>query len=196
MNRKAWGGVALLSVGLFLGREFIVWLFNKLLDAGTSAIQSGVSFAAFSWQNTAAIVLAVVGLGLVLWPHPKPAKVATGPNYTNLIRSGHSLLLRIRSHRSARYYHRDRLEPITDLSIAGFAVLLSFEKAAFAVPAFSSDLYADQVCRGLEHYLATMIPLLSQGHAEQAKEGSQDVSNMAETVARSSNHEQWFTNKY
>lgn len=196
MDRKAWGGVALLSVGLFLGREFIVWLFNKLLDAGNSAIQSGVSFASFSWQNTAAIVLTVVGLGFVLWPHPKATKAAAGPNYAGLARSSAYVLARIRSHRSARYFNRDRLEPITDLSSAGVAVLLSFEKAGFSVPDFPATFYAEQVCRGIEHYLATLIPLLTQGHFEQAKECSLAISNVSVNIARDSAEQNWFTQTY
>lgn len=190
VNRIALGGGALLIAGAFLGREALVWAFNKALDAASAGVRSGISFATFSWQNGAAFTLVVAGLTLVLWPKPKkPTPVSE--HYDHLWSGAASIINRVRAHRSAKWFERDRLEPTTDIARAGLAVLLTFQKAGFEVPRLQCQ-YAEQVAVGLEAYFAALIQMLRQGHYTEAKASSQSASEHAMQVGQRFNTQEWF----
>ncbi|MGL5837026.1 MAG: hypothetical protein ACRCY3_00830 [Sphingorhabdus sp.] len=191
MNRKTWGGAALILAGGFLGRETLVWAFNKILDAASSGVKDGVNFVTISWQNGVAVGLIAVGLILVLWPKPK-AFAPPPKSYGHLFSGAVQIIERVRDHRAARWHERDRLEPTGDIARAGMSLLLTFEKEGFTVPRFGEGQYAENVAVGLESYFAALVQLISQGHIEEAKSFSVAASERAVQAARSLNVQEWF----
>jgi hypothetical protein len=191
MNRKAVGGAALVVAGGFLGRETLVWGFNRLLDVLSAGVRGGVGFASLSWQNGTAISLVVIGMVLVLWPRPKP--VATrAKSYTHLYEGAKGIIRRVRAHRGARYFMRDRLEPISDIVRAGDAVLLSFAKAGFHVPTLDAP-HEEQIAVGQEAYFACLIQLIGRGHFDEAILTAATASEEAMLAASSMHPRDWFT---
>lgn len=190
LKQTTLGGGALLIAGAFLGRETLVWGFNKALDAASVGITSGISFISLSWQNGAALALISVGLILVVWPKPKKP-VLVPESYEHLLSGAASIINRVRAHRSAKWFERDRLEPTTDIARAGIAVLMTFQKAGFEVPRLQFQ-YAEQVSVGLEAYFAALIQMLAQGHYAEAKASSHAASQHAVTVAQNLNLNEWF----
>lgn len=191
MNRKTLGGAALVVAGGFLGRETLVWIFNKALDAVSSGVKNGVSFAGLSWQNSVAFCLIAIGLTLALWPKTK-AQGETEERHDNLLDGAVAIINRVRQHRSAKWFNRDRLEPTGDIARAGMSLLLTYEKAGFHVPNFPQGLYAENVAVGLESYFSGLVQLISQGHISEAKGWSQSASSSAEAAARNLNVQEWF----
>jgi hypothetical protein len=191
VNRKTLGGAALLAAAVFLGREAVVWAFNRVLDALSSGVRGRVNFAALSWQNSLAVALAFAGLILVLWPKPKPAAVKA-QSYRHLYDGARNVIQRVRAHRASRYFMRDRLEPVSDIVRAGDAILLSFAKAGFHVPEFDVP-YNEQIAIGQEAYFASLIQLLGRGHIDEAKMASVPASQAAARAALLMNPQEWFS---
>jgi hypothetical protein len=203
MSRKTAGGAALIIAGGFLGRETLVWAFNKTLDAASSGIQNGIDFAALSWQNSAALALIVIGFSLVVWPK---GKTTTGTNtetgsepkisYARLLNSANSIVHRVRDHRSTNALWRDKLEPPGDIARAGMSVLLSFQKAGFTVPNFSNQQYSENVAIGLEAYFSAILQLIADGHIDEAKQVAIGASSRAEQLASAFNGQSWFHSEW
>ena len=194
MNRKTLGGAALVIAGGFIGRETLIWAFNRLLDAATSGIRGGVSFASLTWQNGVASVLIVGGLVLVLWPKPKPMAVMA-QSYAPLYQGARNIIRRVRAHRNSRYFMRDDLEPVSDIVRAGDAIMLSFAKAGFHVPTLDVP-YNEQVAVGQETYFAGLIQLLGRGHIDEAVLASSAASEEAVQAAAMMNPHAWFSAGY
>lgn len=194
MNRKALGGAALVLAGGFIARETLVWGFNKALDAASAGFRSGANFASFSWLNATALVLMILGMALVLWPRPKPSTTKRS-DYSFLYDGAGRIVRRVRSHRSAKWFHRDGLEPVSDIASSGLALLLTYEKAGFYVPDLDHE-YAEQVAVGLEAYFSTLIPLMGQGHVMEAMTVSEVASEDAQRAASSHDPRYWFHGTY
>ncbi|WP_231420786.1 hypothetical protein [Sphingomonas sp. Leaf205] len=194
MNRKALGGAALVLAGGFIGRETLVWIFNKTLDAASAGVRGGLGFAGLSWLNAAAFVLIIVGMALVLWPRSRPP-ITKANDHRVLYDGAARIVRRVRSHRSAKWFQRDDLEPVSDIARAGFALLLTYEKAGFKVPDLEHE-YAEQVAVGLEAYFSTLMPLLAQGHDMEALSVSGEASGQAQGAASSFDVRYWFHGTY
>jgi len=84
---------------------------------------------------------------------------------------------------------------VSDIGLAGYAILITFEKAGFHVPDFNND-YAEQVAVGLEAYMSALYPVLAQGHWQEAIELSESASEQAVEVAKSFDVQHWFHSGY
>ena len=185
MTLKKWGGAALVVAGGFFGREGLIWAYGKALDGLNVSVHSGIKFASLSWQNGVAIGLVVVGLALLLWPTSKRSAsgyVKVSENTSYLYMRAVNMIDRIRHQRSAKWYERDSLEPLTDVARAGMSLLLLFRKAGFVVPHFQTSS-AERVACGLEKYFELLVSLMSDGHTKEAKALSQEASEQAKSSA-------------
>jgi hypothetical protein len=172
-TRRRVGGAAILAMALWFGRETVLWAFYKILDFFASK-EGGVTLAAVPWQNVAATLLGLIGFGLVVWPS-KAGKQAS--KYDRLVARSQYLVARIRNQRKAHYIRRD-LEPLTDVCRDGFSTLVMFAECGFAIPNFQTT-EAERIAVGLEHYFATIGPLLRDGHVKMAKEQAPAISERA-----------------
>ena len=192
MNRIRLGGALLLGAAAFLGREALIWAFNKTLDAASSTVRGGIHFFSLSWQNGAAALLALCGLVLIAWPRKKALVVSPEDDLSGLWISAENIIRRVRSHRSTRWYARDRLEPSSDIARDGAALLVTFEKAGFKVPVFHGG-YAEQVAVGLEAYFSSLVPLMRQQHIAEAKNLAPGAAQRAVSMAKTFKPEsEWF----
>jgi len=193
-NRTRLGGVLLIAAGGFFGRELLAWAFNKMLDAGLAGWRSGWLLVVENWQVALGVVLMLCGSVLLFWPKKKPLPTPK-ENPASLVKSSLNVVSQIRRHRDTRYYSRSHLPPITDLTSIGDAVLLSFNKRGFTVPHFA-DRFAECAAVGMESYFALLIPLLRQGHYDEARDISASASEHAESVAEQFDPSNWFLSPY
>lgn len=190
IDRQTLGGLSLFAAGLFFLREAIIWLFGRALDA----LAVGFHLATLSWSNVAATLLMATGVTLVFWPRRASKAIASSeavPTYSHLIGPATNVVRRIRAQRSARYFSRDRLEPLNDVIQTGLAVLISFEKAGFAIPDLDFE-HSEQMAIGLDAFLSPVIQLLNLGHIDEAKALSPELSSSSMDTGRQFNTQLWF----
>jgi hypothetical protein len=66
VDKKKIGVGALLVVGGgWIGREFVSWLFGRLLDALAAGAGERVTWATFPWQNLIGVILMALGLYMI-----------------------------------------------------------------------------------------------------------------------------------
>lgn len=190
MRKKVLGGVTLFTAGAFFAREFLVWAYGKALEGLFTSTGSFYSFLTDSWQNAFGIALMLVGLTLTFFPRRQSPDVSLDPSI-HMHASAVAIIERVRAHRSSPWFRQQNLEPIEDIARAGLAVLVSFQKTGFAVPRFDCP-YFEQVAIGLERYFSVLLPLMSQGHLEEAKLASTPAAEQATEVANHFKPQLWF----
>lgn len=192
MNKKIWAGFSFLAAGLFLAREFFVWLFNKALDNITSSF--GQVIYHLSLQTLISLFLIIAGVILIFLSNSK-SKINNYTVYNELLLLSVNIVIRIRKHRSAKWHSRNALEPLSDITRSGASALLSFQKAGFTIPVMEVD-NAEQAAFGMEIYLSTLAQLLKDKHYVEAKEIAPELSSRSESLAKLFNVQDWHQNTY
>jgi hypothetical protein len=193
-KRKLAGGTFVVGGLILFGKETLLWVWNKVLDAFSTGLpEGGVSVAALPWQHILASILTLSGLSLLFWPSGK--KERANP-YSELWIRADNVVARIRHQRNeGRWIRLAGGEPVTDVARDGISTLLLFAKQGLATPVFQTTS-AERVAVGLEHYFSTMIPLLRDGHIETATACAAEVSKVAEGAAASFKLEKWSNDPY
>ena len=191
--KRVSGGALLILAGLFLGREFLVWIVNRALDT----LRAGIKFTSLSWLNGVALILVIIGGSLALWPSKKrhSASRTTQTPATSLANAAASIIRRVRASRSVRWHARDRIEPIDDIARASLSTLLTFEKAGFHVPDLNFE-FSEQIAVGASNYFEILLDLLRHGHFEEALTLAPSACKQAESEANTFEPRSWFYNIY
>lgn len=190
VKKRRISGAVILVAAAFLAREALVWLYNQFLDAVSAGVRGGVQLPALEWQEAAALVLVIVGAGLLLWPANNLHEPKRDP-LSGLAYRADDIIHRARYHRAAQWFERDRLEPVGDIARDGLALLVSFNKAGCRVPEFGVKS-PEQLVVGLEAYFLTLLPLIKNDHYAEARAASKTASEHAVTIASQMTREQWF----
>ncbi|XAP77552.1 hypothetical protein ABC955_13340 [Citromicrobium bathyomarinum] len=114
-------------------------------------------------------------------------------NLSGLAAPALRIVRRIRRHRNAGYFARDRSEPVEDIWRSAVPVIIAFEKAGFPVPELTGETVLHQLIT-LDEYFSTLIPLISAGQFDEAREIAPQVVKMADEEGTTFNGQQWFGN--
>ncbi|WP_417323161.1 hypothetical protein [Erythrobacter aureus] len=94
------------------------------------------------------------------------------------------ILRRLQAHQGTRAWIQNERDPLADVVRDGASLLLTFEKAGFHVPDFFSLDLVHQRAACLHAYLDVVMPLLRDGHGQEARKLAFDASRNAEKAAR------------
>lgn len=138
----------------------------------------------------------LMGLFLALRPYwakaPRTTAEGAAAQARILATKAGLLARRIEEYRATRYLWRDRLPSLVPIVLDGTSLLISFEKAGFAVPLLETG-EAERVAVGLEHYFSRIYPLIRDGHEQDARNCSTNFAESARRAALTFQPSNWWT---
>ena len=190
---KASGGIARVVLTLL---AVVFALSGALLKPLSDAMPRLGQLVADTFSQPAAWFVLLMGLFFVVRPLWANERQPKGNPYRVLWTRADNIVGRVRQQRNDGW--RLRLlggEPVTDVTRDGFSTLLMFKQQGFAIPTFNTNS-AEKIAIGLEHYFATMMPLLRDGHIEMARTTAPETSNVAESQAARFQLKDWSNDPY
>ena len=169
----------ILGVAIFIGRESVSWLLDRVLDFATQGIGSG-ALVSFPWQSALATVMALLGGYLAFWPSKKEEAVPSPRQRARTLGvRASNITARLNMHRAPFGRVAEARDPFYDIVQEGISLLLSFEKEGFAIPKMQSlaELERRAVC--MLDYFSRIGPLSRDGHINEAKQVSQQLADNA-----------------